>query len=555
MLIKNITGNILKKREAIIGLALLVIVLHSISFNNYILLESSVIYSNILTPNSAINDNLILSSKSEKLITYNNYEDNQPAIAVDSNDVIHLVWFAYDFSRAKNDIFYANSSDNFLNKIRISDLSTNDDNPTIAIDSSDIVHIAWDGSDKIYYTNSSTNYSLHLNISNQGSVDNPQLYCESSGIVHLVWSGYQAGNWDVYYANSSDLFSHNEPISKTVSDDQYPDLCVHNSIVHIVWSKRISTYEYEIAYSNSTDFFGNEMTIFQEEYSEYIPKIAEPRITVDNSGNLHIVWDGEKSMQYDTETFLFYLLIDLILDNYNDVPFVPFRFRYNFFPFYFPSFSFHPDYHIFYTNSISNFKTQIDISDSVTDEAYSPDIVVDSNNITHIIWWGYTETTYYESYDSRLFYTNSSLNFRNIRMYSRGDLNKHPRIANDSANEIHCVFVSYYNSYDIFYLNTTEFSVWTTSEVNIWNLMQIAIAIPNMPDMSILTVVMLSALGGFNFVAILIFASRKREVSYEKLEKVPKKPEEKEDNEFSKKKRGKKLIVKKRDKKIKVNLP
>ncbi|MFX1449390.1 MAG: hypothetical protein ACFFCM_01025 [Promethearchaeota archaeon] len=537
------------KKKTIIGVVTLLIILIPPIFN--IGLVNGILPNYLISRNkNSINDNLILSTTSLELISDNLDDDSEPAIAIDSNDIIHLVWYAYDYSRGKRDIIYANSSDNFFNKQRISELSTNDDDPVITVDSLDRVHIAWEGSNQIYYTNSS-NFTSYIIVSKQSSVETPQIFCDSTNIVHLVWAGFQAGNWDVFYANSSDNFSNNEPVSKTTYNDEVPDIYVINGIVHIVWSKFIDYDDYRIAYSNSTDFFATEKTISQGDYASYHPKIA-----VDNSGNVHIVWHGERSTEIDLEIIYQLIFLSLFLDYYNDVPFVPRRYNYIYYPFLFPfTYDYYYDYDIFYANSINNFQSYRDISRSVTDESYNPDIIIDSNNIIHIIWWGYTDTSYSYSFDSHLFYTNSSENFGNFKTYSRDGYNQYPRIANDSGNGIHCVFVSYYNSYDIYYLNTTDFQTMRISEESIWDLMQLIFAIPKMPDLSLLSYIVLGILGGFNLIAIIIFAKKKSGEPIQEPKHPPSKPDESKKEEFKRKTIGKKLTIKKKDKKVTVKLP
>ena len=93
------------------------------------------------------------------------------------------------------------------------------------------------------------------------------------------------------------------------------------------------------------------------------------------------------------------------------------------------------------------------------------------------------------------------------------------------------------------------------SKENIWNLMQFIFAIPKMPDLSILSYIVLGILGGFNFIAILIFAKKKSGAPIKAPKQPPTKPDESKKEEFRRKKSGKKLTIKKKDKKITVKLP
>jgi len=502
----------------------------SLPFNND--LNSPILYSR----NNYYPD---LSKKDAKLISDNPYEDIEPAIAIDSSNIVHIVWSAYNNIDGKNHIMYTNSTD-FSTKKQISNSSTDDDDPCITVDSSDIVHIAWKGSTKIYYTNSSVNYLNYTLISQQTSADVPQIICDSSGIVHIVWEGYQSGNWDVFYANSTDSFNNTIQVSRNYLDDEDPDICVTNGVVHIVWEKETDYYDNEIAYTNSTDDYSTDKIISQKGTSFYCPKIAP-----DNAGNVHVTWFGSTSGYIREETLMTILLISFYLSYFNDAPFLPPRSRYYYssYPYFMSSFYYFYNYHIYYTNNKNNFQTQLDIYPSGMDDSYWPDIVIDSNNVTHIMWYSYTGLT-----STKLLYTNSTVNFQVFKTYSLDIYNKYPKLANDTGNLIHCVFVSYYNNYDIYYNNITDFELWSSSILSVWDLARLLIAIPNVPDLSIFAIIFLTILGGFNCAAIIIFLVRNKE-------KPPTQKIDKKNGAITSKKRGKKIIIEGKGKKVKVGIP
>ncbi|MHA1378632.1 MAG: hypothetical protein ACTSRG_09640 [Candidatus Helarchaeota archaeon] len=511
----------------------------SLFFNSYTSIAPINISNNVESTNNGPN----LSAKTVKLISNNPESDSIPVIAIDSSNITHIAWVAYDSVEGKNNIMYTNSSD-FSNIIQISNTSTNDDNPCIAVDSADIVHIAWEGSSDLYYTNSSINFGNHTLVSQQSDIDDPQIACDSSGVIHLVWEGYQSGNWDIFYANSSDNFKSNKQISPNTLDDEEPDVCVSNGIVYIVWEKAIDSYDDVIVYRNSSDYFSTERTISQNGDKFYCPKI-----TADNNGNIYIVWMGRTdSLSLTMDQLYILIFVYIYLPYFNDNPFVPPNYYYSRYsslfypsPYFLSAFQ----YSIFYSSSINDFQTQLEISKPVDSDSYWPDIVVDSNNICHIIWYGYSSSSFMHSY---LFYTNSTENFQVFKRYAFDTYNKYPRIANDTGNVIHCVFQTYYNNYDVYYLNTSDFQIYTETWSDLLYPLQIYAALPKIPDMSLFAISILAILCGFNVTALFIYF-------YNGGEKSANKPEEKKGNKFTKKKKGNKIIIEKNGKKMKTRVP
>ncbi|MFX0135881.1 MAG: hypothetical protein ACFFDN_19725, partial [Candidatus Hodarchaeota archaeon] len=157
---------------------ILILIIHiPISLNLYNYIYFPIIPINFSENNYSIQKKYNLSANSLELISKNDDKAYDPVIAIDSKNISHVVWYAYDKSQEKHHILYTNSTDNFTNIQRISNVSTNDDDPSIAIDPLDNVHICWEGSEQIYYTNSSVNYTIHSNVSDQEFVDNPEMVC------------------------------------------------------------------------------------------------------------------------------------------------------------------------------------------------------------------------------------------------------------------------------------------------------------------------------------------------------------------------------------------
>ncbi|MHA1301187.1 MAG: hypothetical protein ACTSO9_17335 [Candidatus Helarchaeota archaeon] len=476
-------------------------------------------FSKTNKPASLINTR---STSNYSCISEGTNQMSKPTIAIDSGDITHVVWSEYNSTYTSYNIIYANSSTNFKNTQIISNISINDFEPSIAIDNSDIVHIAWKGSEHIYYTNSSSNFQNYTIISNQNNVSSPHLACDATGTVHVIWIARNSSkyNWDVFYANSSNLFSNIVNISQnSATVDEEADICIGGGIIYIVWSRKLSNSKYILMESNSTSNFTEKNAISQEYFLIYGPKAD-----VDNAGNLHIIWYGKKNDVIALHEIVYIWFVYFYLPYYNDESLLPDRLK----PFTTPFFLYYiyreGNFHVYYSNS-TDFGVHLDISHSITQEAYTPDILIDSNNVTHIIWTGFVKSKKYYPI-SRVYYTNSSQNYQTFENFAMIGYEKYPSIALDSGNRIHCVFQStiFYSFffgndvYHICYINSTNLDAWPPPEessmlycINFGLLYALVSS-----DMTILAIILLSALGGLNSIVLIIFYQRRKEKRQDK---------------------------------------
>jgi hypothetical protein len=95
-----------------------------------------------------------------KRLTWTSGESCDPAIRIDSNKDIHVVW--YDVTAGEYEIFYKKSSDGGL---------------------------TWTGSQRLTWLSGSSLY--------------PAIAMGSGNIIHLVWSDGMLGNYEIYYRNGT----------------------------------------------------------------------------------------------------------------------------------------------------------------------------------------------------------------------------------------------------------------------------------------------------------------------------------------------------------------
>ena len=141
------------------------------------------------------------------------YNQINPALAVDSRSPSHAYVVWQDDRAGNQDIYIAESADAFAANIctQVTSDTSDQTGPVIAVDSSNVAHLLWtdarhtaNGTD-IYGASGSpwANVPVVTNAADQFS---PQIAVESSGsILHMLWVDRNWGDGDIYYASSEGL--------------------------------------------------------------------------------------------------------------------------------------------------------------------------------------------------------------------------------------------------------------------------------------------------------------------------------------------------------------
>jgi len=135
-----------------------------------------------------------------------------PAIASDSNDVMHVVWGGR--KSGDNEIFYVQSADGgatWSPAKRLTWTLGGSDDPAMAIDSSDAIHVVWmdnaPGNWEVYYVAGApggTTWSAGQRVTwSSGESRCPILTVGSGGAVHVAWDDETPGNREIYYRKGS----------------------------------------------------------------------------------------------------------------------------------------------------------------------------------------------------------------------------------------------------------------------------------------------------------------------------------------------------------------
>jgi hypothetical protein len=147
-----------------------------------------------------------------KRLTWNQGESMIPALAVDSTDVIHLVWS--DSSPGNLEIYHRTSATGGTTWTAAKRLSWNLGQSSfakIATDLSDNIHVVWEDNAFLNYeivhkssTDGGTTWTTQRLTWNPGKSKAPDITIGFKNIIHIVWSDGSPGNREIYYKWSSD---------------------------------------------------------------------------------------------------------------------------------------------------------------------------------------------------------------------------------------------------------------------------------------------------------------------------------------------------------------
>jgi len=226
-----------------------------------------------------------------------------PAMAIDSNDAIHVVWG--DYTSVMSDIYYTSSADGGANwspvKI-LTNTSTWSGTAAIAVLPDDSIHVVWEeslpGNIDIYYlrsTDSGASWSAVRRLTwTSGYSRDPAI--GTSQTIHVGWTDNTPGNSEVYYKKSTDggtTWSVIKRLTWTSGDSYAPALARDsNDILRLVWHDS-TPGNYEIYYKSGPE--GGTAWSASQRVTWTLGESAWPAMAIDSDNNIHIVWQDDTS--------------------------------------------------------------------------------------------------------------------------------------------------------------------------------------------------------------------------------------------------------------------
>ena len=395
-------------------------------------------------------------TETEVISTESTSASTDPSLIVDNLGNIHIAWWDftdYDGSGFDQDIFYkvwnSSTSSWSLTEVVSTESTGHSNNPRLAVDELNNVHIVWHdwtnylgaGSDAdIFYKlwNSSTStWSLTEVVSTESTGDSadPSFTVDQFGSIYVAWNDWTDDDGeadpDIYYKlwnSSTSSWSLTEVVSsESTAWSQFPSLAVDTfGTVHIAW---YDLTDYDGAGSDA-DIFYKRWDISTSSWSltevvstESTGSSNNPSLATDSAGNVYLAWydftdyDGAGS-----DTDIFYKRRD---------------------------------------SSTSIWSITEVVSTESTDDSQNPSLAVDTFGTVHIAWLDQTDIdssgTDHDIFYKMLDSSTSSWSLTEVASTDSTSGSFHPSLAVDVFDIVHIAWTDQtdYNSSgtdsDIFY--------------------------------------------------------------------------------------------------------
>lgn len=230
------------------------------------------------------------------------YDQGNPVIAIDSEDNIHVVWSGQGVGAEPTyqNIQYRKRTTSWQTKANITDgsLTRHQQEPAITIDSNDYIHLVWysnggystEGWPHIVYCKYTTSWQAVENVTS-GTTTNysPSIAIDSSDNVHVVWrrGAYSAAGQGIYYRKRTTSWQTEELVQGSTRAVLSPCLAIDSSDnPHCVYHYYDGIDTDAIRYRKRTTSWQTEETIHEVSGEVHV----NPSISLDRDDKLHVVW-------------------------------------------------------------------------------------------------------------------------------------------------------------------------------------------------------------------------------------------------------------------------
>jgi len=252
-----------------------------------------------------------------KRLTWNAGDSEHPAIAVDLTGGLHVVW--EDKTSGKGEIYYKRSTDGGVTWTPNKRLTWDSrwPHPTgLAVDASGYLHLFWHTSDAayshIYYkksTDGGNSWTSSRRLTWAQDNEAPEMAVDSSGNLHLVCYSPDYYPWDISYRKSTDggsTWTPSKKITYTFGEvSAFPVIAADPSgNIHVLWEEHVWADDTRIYYKKSSD--GGATWSAIKKLSWVAGESFKPRIVLDSSGHLHVVYFNAPSIYEGLQYEVYY---------------------------------------------------------------------------------------------------------------------------------------------------------------------------------------------------------------------------------------------------------
>jgi len=235
--------------------------------------------------------------------------DNQysASIAIDSNDYVHIVFDGYSWGSnpTVRNIQYRKRTTEWQAQEAVTDINYSQYHPAIAIDSNDYVHVAWAGTGtglnplyrNIQYRKRTTTWGAQESLSDVHAHNyEPAIAIDSDDNVHVVWTGAGWGTYtgynNVQYRKRTTGWQAQEAITDINAHQYFSGIAIDsNDYIHIIWEGAgwgIYTANDNVQYRKRTSAWETQEGVTDKGAQQY-----EPSIAIDSNDYVHVAWDGK----------------------------------------------------------------------------------------------------------------------------------------------------------------------------------------------------------------------------------------------------------------------
>jgi len=205
------------------------------------------------------------------------YSFYSPYIVIDSNDYLHVVWYGKSSSSPTYDqIRYLKYTNSWSSAINITSENYNQQCPSIAVDSNNYLHVVWEGVSPSYpdsgpqirYSKYVSSWSPPIDLTTESDY-RPQHYptiaIDSNNNLHVVWEGTFSSPYTsnfIRYSKYTTSWSSPIMISSGNTYEWEPHIVIDSSNnLHVVWYGDDPTYYEVIRYTEYTTDWSNPISL------------------------------------------------------------------------------------------------------------------------------------------------------------------------------------------------------------------------------------------------------------------------------------------------------